>query len=148
VTVWRISNHATLDGAGGLRASARWHTKGRLVVYCATSPAAALLEVLVHHELRLADLPSAYKLIRIHCPNSLPQSRILASRLPRDWRNRLEITRAIGDEWLSRGHTPLLAVPSVVVPETLNLLINPAHPRSRKIRIAGMQQFQFDPRLK
>jgi RES domain-containing protein len=148
VTVWRISNHATLDGAGGLRASARWHTRGRAVVYCATSPAAALLEVLVHHELRLADLPSTYKLIRIQCPDNLPQSKILAGALPRDWRSRVDLTRAIGDEWLRGGRTPLLVVPSVVVPETMNLLVNPAHPRSRKIRIAGIQQFELDLRLR
>jgi hypothetical protein len=69
--VWRISNHATLDGAGGLRASARWHTKGRRILYCATSPAGALLEILVHHELRLADLPATYRLIRIQYPDNL-----------------------------------------------------------------------------
>ena len=148
MTVWRISNHATLDGAGGLRASARWHTKGRGIVYCASNPAAALLEVLVHHELQPGDLPSTYKLIRIHCPDNLAQAEISTRDLPRDWRNHVNITHDAGDEWLRQGRTPLLWVPSVIVPETMNLLINPAHPRSRRIRIAGVQQFQMDQRLK
>jgi RES domain-containing protein len=148
VTAWRISNHTTLDGAGGLRASARWHTRGRRIVYGAPNPAAALLEVLVHHELRLDDLPSTYKLIQIRFPDSLPQSEVRTRDLPTDWRDRIEVTRSIGDAWLTEGTTPLLWVPSVVVPETMNLLVNPIHARSRRIRIVSVRQFQFDPRLK
>ena len=55
--LWRISNHRTLDGRGGLETSARWHTLGRPVVYLAESVASALLEVLVHLELSPVGLP-------------------------------------------------------------------------------------------
>jgi len=55
--LWRISNHATLNGRGGLYTSARWHTAGRLVVYLAESSAGALLEALVHLELKPGRLP-------------------------------------------------------------------------------------------
>jgi RES domain-containing protein len=148
VTLWRISNHATLDGAGGLRTSARWHTQGRRVVYCATSPAAALLEILVHYELQPADLPSTYKLVRILCPAKVPSTTVLPKDLPRNWRDRIDLTRAIGDEWLKKQRTPLLRVPSVLVPETTNLLINPAHPASRQIQITHVEPFEIDQRLK
>ena len=47
--LWRISNHSALDGRGGLYAPARWHSQGHPVVYLATSPAGALVEVLVEH---------------------------------------------------------------------------------------------------
>jgi RES domain-containing protein len=147
VTVWRISNHATLDGAGGLKASARWHTKGRGIVYCSPNPASALLEILVHNELAVGDLPAAYKLIRIECPPNLRQATVREESLPRNWRERLDRTRAIGDDWLAQRRTPLLWVPSVVVPETMNLLINPAHPSSRRIRISKVQEFHLDKRL-
>jgi RES domain-containing protein len=57
VFLWRISNHALLAGDGGLRVSGRWHTRGKRVVYCAENPAAALLEILVHFEIEIGDLP-------------------------------------------------------------------------------------------
>jgi RES domain-containing protein len=98
--------------------------------------------------LRLDDLPSTYKLIQIRFPDSLPQSEVRTRDLPTDWRDRIEVTRSIGDAWLTEGTTPLLWVPSVVVPETMNLLVNPIHARSRRIRIVSVRQFQFDPRLK
>ena len=31
--LWRVSNHSTLDGSGGLSAAGRWHTAGRRIVY-------------------------------------------------------------------------------------------------------------------
>ncbi len=46
MVVWPISNHLALDGSGGLRASGRWHSRGRRIVYCALNPATALLEAL------------------------------------------------------------------------------------------------------
>ena len=54
--LWRISNHLSLAGEGGLRASGRWYSRGRRIVYCAQSPAAALLEILVHFEIDVSDL--------------------------------------------------------------------------------------------
>ena len=57
--LWRISNHASLTGEGGLYASGRWHTRGQRVVYLADHPASALLEVMVHLEIDAEDLPLA-----------------------------------------------------------------------------------------
>jgi hypothetical protein len=57
VVLWRISNHASLAGAGGLRASGRWQVRGKRVV-CAEHHAAALLEILVHFEIDVRDLPA------------------------------------------------------------------------------------------
>ena len=47
-TLWRVSDFVDLIGEGGLRASGRWHTEGRLIVYLADCPASALLERIVH----------------------------------------------------------------------------------------------------
>ena len=70
--LWRISNHSTLDGRGGLLAGARWHLPGHPVVYLAESPSASLLEALVHLELNLAGLPRTFKLLKIEVPRALP----------------------------------------------------------------------------
>lgn len=145
--VWRISHHATLDGRGGLKASARWHTKGRPIVYCAPNPATALLELLVHAEIDLEDFPTNYTLLRIDVPDELHCQEIDSGALPGDWDQSLDVTRAIGDEWLASLRSPLLRVPSVVVPETHNVLINPGHGDSPGIRIIDVQRYAFDERL-
>ena len=54
---------------------------------------------------------------------------------------------AIGDAWLADGAALLLRVPSAVVPEDWNLLINPRHPRARDVAVRSVRPFAFDPRL-
>jgi RES domain-containing protein len=147
VVLWRISNHASLAGDGGLRASGRWHTRGRRIVYCAENPAAALLEILVHFEIGIRDLPTRYRLLKINVPDDLPLDRLSRGDLDSDWIENLQATRAIGDAWLTRGATPLLAVPSAVVPDTSNVLVNPAHPGAKRIGIARVSSHVIDPRL-
>ncbi len=61
--------------------------------------------------------------------------------------NPLAACQAIGETWISRGHDLVLQVPSVVVPEETNLILNPAHPRMREVKIVSTRAFHFDPRL-
>jgi RES domain-containing protein len=148
VIVWRISNYLDLEGLGGMRASARWHHSGAPIVYTASSPASALLEVLVHLELNTPEcLPDSYQLLRIEVPDSLAIAEVDEGSLPPDWCNQAEVTRTLGDEWLRKSETALLAVPSAIVPHTKHYLINPAHPDSREIQIRSWGSFPFDFRL-
>ncbi len=146
--VWRISNYLDLSGQGGLRASARWHHAGAPIVYTASSPAAALLEVLVHLELGdLAHLPDSYQLLRIDVPDSIAITAIEESSLDPGWRKLPEISRAIGDEWLRKSSSALLSAPNAIVPHTRNYLINPAHRDTKNIKIHSHGHFPFDFRL-
>ncbi len=145
--LWRISNRKSLAGEGGLRTPGRWHSRGQRIVYCASSPAAALLEVLVHLEVDLQGLPVRYRLFTIEAPADLRVDTVPAGRLPPDWPSRIDTTRAIGDDWLADGSTPLLRVPSAIVPETVNFLLNPAHPAASRVVIVGDGQHVIDPRL-
>jgi RES domain-containing protein len=147
VTVWRISNHATLDGDGGLRASGRWHTRGQRIVYCAPNPATALLEILVHAEIELEDLPVTYKYLEIDVPESASREALDPSALGAGWSARLKDTRTIGDEWLQSHRTALLLVPSAIVPATMNIVLNPAHAAVTDIKIAGTHVHRMDSRL-
>src|SRR5580692_11268228 len=110
--LWRISNHEGLDGRGGLLASARWHTQGRPIVYLATSPAGALTEMLVNMQLR----------------------RIAPASFAEGWKDDLALSRGIGDDWLWGGESALLEVPSAILPDTFNVLLNPVHPEAGRIR--------------
>lgn len=145
--LWRISNHLSLAGEGGLHTSGRWHTRGRRIVYCAENPAAALLEVLVHFEIEIHDLPARYRLLKVSVPRDVRPQRPSVAELDRDWVENTQATRAIGDVWLAQGATALLTVPSAIVPETFNVLVNPAHPDAARITIAGATDHVIDPRL-
>jgi RES domain-containing protein len=145
VRLWRVSRHVDLSGAGGLSASARWHARGRRVVYGAESPALAVLEVLVHLEIDASDHPRGYHLVEIHAPDDVMDVDLRALR--KTWQIREFDTRALGDAWLAAGETLLLRVPSAVVPGSWNYLINPGHPRMRRVRIVATTPDPFDRRL-
>lgn len=147
MTLWRISNHSSLDGAGGLRAEGRWHSRGRRIVYCTQSPAAALLEILVRAELALADSPVRYRLLRISAPADAWGASVEPQDLPADWVRSPFATRRIGDAWLSEHGSALLLVPSAVVAETTNVLINPRHPAAAGIEVIAESNHVIDQRL-
>lgn len=145
--LWRISNHPTLNGRGGLEASARWHTQGRPIVYLAESVAGALLEVLVHLELNPVRLPKAYRLVKAEVPDDVSAQTVSASDLVPDWVNDEVATRTVGDEWLASKSTALLRVPSAVVPETFNVLLNPEHNQAQRLKILWHREYAWDSRL-
>jgi RES domain-containing protein len=145
--LWRISNHASLSGDGGLYAAGRWHSRGRRVVYLADHPASALIEVMVHLEIDAEDLPGTYQLLGVDVPDDIGVTVLDETELRDDWRERTGITRERGDAWLRSVPTALLRVPSAIVPHTPAYLLNPAHPEAARIDIASALLSAFDPRL-
>ncbi len=145
--VWRFTQHLELDGRGGLLASARWHTRGREILYCAPNPATALLEVLVHSGVREPEAFGHLHFLKLDVPDALHIERVEEAQLPPDWSTRPDLTRALGDQWLRDGRSALLRVRSVLVPETYNLLINPRHPDSARITAIASFPYPLDPRL-
>jgi RES domain-containing protein len=143
--LWRISNYADLSGMGGVRFPARWHGKGRPILYTAEHPAGALTEFLVHMDLE--DLPANFQLLSIEASDGLAVPQIDIEALPPDWTTNLNVTRAIGNRWLEEGTSLLLRVPSVLVPEAWNVLVNPAHHDSSALRLARTAKVPLDPRL-
>jgi RES domain-containing protein len=144
--LWRIGNYASLDGEGGHLYSARWHTAGSPIVYLAASPAGALIEVLVHLEIKEATAPPSYTLFRISIPDNL---RIPSLSLPKGaaWKDDETLTRKLGDTWLKAQRSALARVPSVIVPNTFNYLLNPLHKDIGRIRIAEKIRAAYDLRL-
>jgi RES domain-containing protein len=151
VILWRVSNYRTLDGTGGLYTSGRWHTKGHPVLYCSLNPSTSLLETLVHLEIDAEDRPDHFQLLRIEGPDSEPDSlsieKIEAESLPLNWTAEISATRSIGDRWLAERRSLLLQVPSVLVPETWNVLVNPLHAEANLLKITREYDHAFDPRL-
>jgi RES domain-containing protein len=146
MTLWRISRHRDLSGAGGLRAPGRWHERGLPIVYLAETPAGALLEACVHTSAN--DVPPNYTLLAIDAPAGIFAETLDADVLPADWADHLELTREMGSEWLRSMRSVLLRVPSALVPATWNILLNPLHPDAGRVRIEATFDYPFDPRFK
>lgn len=147
VTLWRVSNHRTLDGVGGLYVSGRWHTKGRPVVYCTLNPATALLETLVHIEIDSEDRPERFQVLRIEGPGHVSRERVEAGALSPDSATDISVTQGIGNLWLLERRSLLLEVPSVLVPETWNVLVNPLHAEAGLLQVEQVYEHPFDARL-
>jgi len=149
--VWRVSRKAhaeqPLSGDGARRYGGRWNHIGVAVVYTSQSLSLAVLEYLVN--LPISDLPSDLVSIQINIPNDLPRSEITIKELPDNWRTypSVEELRDIGTEWVRKASVPVLVVPSVVIPNELNYLVNPTHPLSDGIEIVSIDAFALDTRL-
>jgi RES domain-containing protein len=144
--LWRISNYATLSGEGGLLYSARWHTSGQRIVYLAESPAGAMIEALVHLELDDADWPRSYRLMQAEHPADLRVETLKPSPV-KSWKTSFAATRRLGNEWLQSQQSALARVPSAILAETWNVLLNPDHPDARRVRILRTIRAEYDPRL-
>lgn len=139
LTAWRLCRapFADLSGQGAALYGGRWNSPGTPLVYLAANAALALLEVRVHLDLPPDLLPDDYVLLAVGL-DGLRSERL--ETLP-------EQPRAFGDRWLAEGRTALLDVPSALVPESRNLLLNPRHPEAAQARILHQRRFAFDPRL-
>lgn len=131
------------SGRGGLVGKGRWHTAGRLVVYASEHTSLAMAESLVHLQ-RSTDI-EPYVRWEIDVPDE-HLSRI--DLLPLGWENDLEYTQSVGDAWLAGRKSVGLFVPSALVPNERNSLLNPAHPAfDLRWVVAGPIPFVFDRRL-
>ncbi len=149
---WRLSSPlyaARLDGKGNALRGARWNSPGRGVVYASFNLSLAVLEALAQlpPELR-ASLPEL-RAVRIGIPDDLASGEISRDELPRDLVGAAAARRCreLGDAWLAEARFLALAVPSVIVPQERNLLINPAHALIKSVTIVSVEPFRFDQRL-
>lgn len=151
IVVWRIHRAAYgvgLDGAGGRAASGRWNVKGAPIVYTAGAASLCILERLVNTDPDL--LPPDLRLTRIEIPDDVPVADLSRrAKLPARWRvpANTALTRTIGMQWLVSNDSAVLRVPSAIVPEESNFLLNPAHVAHPLIRARKSRAFRFDDRV-
>ena len=150
ITVWRIVSANYKDkaytGDGARIHGGRWNSKGVAVVYTADSLAMASIEMIVN----LPAPKMLQKYVRISAYISLDLVLELSEvDLPEDWNSRpiSPSTRAIGDRWVKEQSSAVLRVPSIVVPDEYNYLLNPNHPDFVKIEIGKPIIYYFDTRL-
>jgi RES domain-containing protein len=155
ITVWRIATDTPdyqandLEGRGAELTGGRWNRRGTPMLYASTSRALACLETVVH--LGAGSLPLNRYLVEIIVPSAAWESRTIfdpdanvgwdaepAGMVSLDW----------GTAWANGMSTLLAEVPSVVVPEEPNILINPRHPAAASLRARKVRRWTYDVRLR
>lgn len=147
---WRITKkrHALDKSCEGNRISGgRWNKRGFGALYAAETIELAALEKFVHTAgitpadlvLAAVDVPDDESLIRWVGIGDLPAG---WDGLPAS-----DAAQEFGSEWLKSAVELVLLVPSVIVPESMNAVINPLHRRYAEVLLTIIRDFQFDPRM-
>lgn len=150
VKIYRLSLSKHVDtafsGEGSRRVGGRWTPPGYPAVYTASSRALAVLETVVHTGQTV--FPS-HHVIEVEVPDDLDIETVDIHYLSKEWQSNpapLEL-QSIGQEWLASGSTVLLRVPSAIVPQESNYVINPVHPDFVRLQLSEPIPFKIDGRL-
>jgi len=147
---WRLVHqnyvHSAFSGEGARLAGGRWNSEGHVVVYTAGSLSLALLEIIVHLEFK--EALKYYKAIPVEIPDGLLQS-IDPARLMEGWNASPphSSTQFIGNCWVEGMSSAALKVPSAIVPNEFNYLLNPAHSEFCQIKLGDSIDLPVDPRV-
>jgi RES domain-containing protein len=150
--IWRICEatfaESAFSGEGASIVGGRWNSKGKRIVYTAEHLSLAILELFVHLNVPTVDR-DFFVAIKAEVPDNLDIEYMNIDSLSSDWylSSSKSSLQSLGDEWLDSARTPILAVPSAIVPQELNYLINPLHPQFEQLIIDRPQPFNFDTRM-
>lgn len=152
--VYRIEREkyleTTLSGIGAsMTEGYRWNSLNTKLVYTAESRALAMLEISVHLDLN-EDLPDDRFYVEIEIPDSVSILEVLRNHLPKDWQSNPPglATQTIGDDFVIQNEAAILKVPSSLVPEEYNYLINPNNSEASKIKVISTTKLRFDSRIR
>ena len=140
------------SGQGSKDWGGRWNGRGVAVVYTAAHRSLSILEVLVHVKggagTGSGAISTPFYIYTISFDSALVEELRLAS-LPAEWNSEppMAASQSLGDAWVLAASSPVLAVPSVIVPEERNYVLNPNHPRFPEVQIGSPIVCSFDPRL-
>jgi len=146
--VYRITNSAyknDLSGNGAKLYGARWNSKGTQMLYTAEHISLSVLEMLVNTNFK--DYSTELDLLYIQLPADPVMSEIKLTRLKENWKEDVSYTKFIGDEFIKQNQSLLLKVPSAVIHEEYNFLVNPLHPDFKKVKLTKTKSFWPDKRL-
>lgn len=148
---WRLDNAKwtaqSFSGAGAALAGGRWNPAGVQVVYASQHLATAVLEKFMHLP---KPVPTGMRFVQYGIEfGGAAVERPERTALPANWRDEPVpvTTQRFGLEWFRSGRTAILAVPSAIVPDEENYVLNPTHPEFRKVKVSKPVPFVFDPRL-
>lgn len=128
--------------------AARWNSKDVRMLYTASTRALACLENVVHRN--AIGLQANFRTMVIEVPDDLQITIMRKEELLTEWYlfENYPYSQALGDTRISKGETAILVVPSAIIAEECNYLLNPAHIDFKKIKLLSVEPFEFDSRIK
>ena len=152
--VYRIEREkyleTSLQGIGAASSNGfRWNSLHTRLVYTSETRALATLEVSVHLDLS-EDLPNDRHYVEIYIPESITILEVAIADLPLNWNSKppSSTTQIIGDDFVKYNESSVLKVPSCIVPEEFNYLLNPMHADFQKFKVLKTYRMNFDERIK
>ena len=145
--VYRICNESYKDDISGNGAAingSRWNSKNIRMLYTGQYISLSILESLVH--LREIDLPEKQFLLMIEVPD-IEFQEIRVSKLMEKWQKHISYTQWIGDQFIIANQSLILKVPSAIVPQENNFLMNTLHKDFKKVKIISSELLKIDKRL-
>lgn len=140
--LWRVSKAEfakNMNGEGARLYGGRWSPAGYPAIYTSEHPALAGFEKLVHTGISIIKAPLDHELVAFTLPDDASVTSV--SHVPDE-------PLYIGEQWIKANKTLLLMVPSVVVPESWNYVVNPRHPEFAKVKLNNHGLFVFDRRIR
>ena len=149
--VYRITKkeHSALDGMGGMYGPGRWHEKGNLVIYASEHASLAAWEKIVHVA-SFENLPNNLLLVKIEIPDGIEIQTVPQEVLVKGWDSFpfARETANYGTSFLRKKEHLALKVPSVIISDEYNIILNPLHPDIRDCKVIGTKPFIFDKRVR
>ncbi len=146
--VYRITNEKYKNDVSGMGAAmfgSRWNSKGVRLLYTSQFISLCILESMVH--LKRKEIPLTQYLLHIELPDSKEIAEISHKKIKKNWHREFEYTQWIGDQFIQNNHALVLKVPSAIVQEENNFLLNPLHADFKKIKIISSELLELDKRL-
>jgi RES domain-containing protein len=131
-----------LTGQGSFLYGGRWNSPGKSIVYTAENNLLAALEVALR--VPLTNISSDYVMIPIFAPDN---TTVYSPTLPKNWNRNPKLTQQIGNEFLEDNKFLLMKVPSALMSNTFNFLINPKHKKFKEVKVNKPESLLFDERL-
>jgi RES domain-containing protein len=149
--VYRIAQERYIKDLSGLGASihgGRWNEKGTPMLYCSQCRSLAVLEIIVNTS-AIWLAPKDLQIATIKIPDDTKINHFAIGDLPNHWRHYPypNALQKLGTKWAMMGECQLLKVPSSIIPQEYNILINPNHPDWNYLEIINIEKFVFNPRL-
>jgi len=148
--LYRIAKTAfvrDLTGFGAKLYGGRWNHQGTALVYSSETRALATIEYLVH--VSMANMPIDLSMAVLEVPDDSISEEIAAPSLPKNWRDFPAPPELadLGTRWARSVRSLLLIVPSAVVPEEHNVLLNPLHSDMKRVVLRDVETYEMDQRL-
>ena len=136
-----------LSGKGSEMFGGRWNYPGIPAVYCAENRALTVLEILAH--LDKDHWPNDRIMVSFEIPDESMIHKMDVAELDSGWNSfpYTDSSQRIFGEFVQSNNHCILAVPSAIVPDEFNFVINPNHPKATQIRVIDKKAFVLDHRL-